>query len=144
MIILDTNVISELMRKTPDQSVMEWVSAVPAPNLYTTTITQAEILYGIMLLPPGKRRTAFESTAQAMFTEDFAGRILPFGSDAVHPYAQIASARSRAGRPISHFDAQIAAIAYSTGATILSRNTKDFDRCGVKTINPWKSKPIAN
>lgn len=141
MIILDTNVISELMRSVPDNTVLSWVAAFPAANLYTTTITQAEILYGIMLLPPGKRRTAFESAADAMFDEDFAGRILPFGSDAVHPYARIASARSRGGRPISHFDAQIAAIAYSTGATVLTRNTRDFDRCGVKVVNPWKSKP---
>jgi len=140
MIILDTNVISELMKAVPDNAVLSWLSACPAVDLYTTTITQAEILYGIMLLPPGKRRTAIESAADAMFNEDFAGRILPFGSDAVHPYARIASERSRSGHPISHFDAQIAAIASAAGATILTRNTRDFDRCAVRVVNPWKGR----
>jgi predicted nucleic acid-binding protein len=140
MLILDTNVVSELMRSSPNDSVLSWVAACPAANLYTTIITQAEILYGIMLLSPGKRRAAFEAAADAMFSNEFAGRILLFGSDAVHPYARIASARSRSGRPISHFDAQIAAIAYSTGATIVTRNTRDFERCGIKVINPWQSK----
>ncbi len=138
MFILDTNVISELMKRVPDNAVLSWLAASAAADLYTTTITQAEILYGIMLLPPGKRRTAFESAADAMFNEDFAGRILPFGGDAVHPYARIASKRSRSGRPISHLDAQIAAIAHATGAVILTRNTRDFDRCGVRVVNPWK------
>jgi len=141
MIILDTNVISELMRNEPDTAVLAWLSSYSSGSLYTTTITHAEILFGIMLLPAGKRRTAFQSAADAMFREDFAGHVLPFGVEAVHPYAQIASERSRAGRPISHFDAQIAAIALSTGATIFTRNSKDFDLCGVKIVNPWKSKP---
>jgi hypothetical protein len=73
-----------------------------------------------------------------MFEEEFAGRILPFGSDAAHPYARIAAERRRAGRPISHFDAQIAAIAHAAGAAVASRNVADFDGCGLAVINPWE------
>ena len=137
MIILDTNVVSELMKAAPAERVLGWIAAQPASALYTTSITQAEILHGLALLPTGKRRNALESAAEAMLREDFAGRILPFGSDAAHAYARIAADRRRAGRPISHFDAQIAAIARSAGAAIATRNVTDYDRCGVKILNPW-------
>ncbi|MEO8627636.1 MAG: type II toxin-antitoxin system VapC family toxin [Betaproteobacteria bacterium] len=138
MIVLDTNVLSELMKATPADSVMRWVASQPATSLYTTSITQAELLHGIMPLSAGKRRKAFETAAQAMFDEDFVGRILPFGSDAAAHYAQIAAARRRAGQPISHFDAQIAAISHSAGAAVATRNVSDFEGCGVKVINPWE------
>ena len=138
MIVLDTNVVSELMKAAPDESVRDWIAAQPATSLYTTSITQAEILHGIALLPPGKRRDALEAAAEAMFRDDFAGRILPFGSDAARPYARIAAERRRAGRPISHFDAQIAAIARSTGATVVTRDVAGYDGCGVDVINPWR------
>lgn len=138
MIVLDTNVVSELMKATPDRHVVKWVAAQPSASLFTTSITQAEILHGIMLLPSGKRRAAIAGAAEAMFVEDFGGRILPFSSDAAHPYARIATERRRAGRPISHFDAQIAAIAHSAHATVATRNTTDFDDCGVRVVNPWE------
>ncbi len=137
MIILDTNVVSELMKAAPAERVLGWIAAQSASALYTTSITQAEILHGLALLPAGKRRNALESAAEAMLSEDFAGRILPFGSDAAHAYARIAADRRRAGRPISHLDAQIAAIARSAGAAIATRNVTDYDRCGVKILNPW-------
>ncbi|HEY4138963.1 MAG TPA: type II toxin-antitoxin system VapC family toxin, partial [Casimicrobiaceae bacterium] len=111
MIVLDTNVVSELMRAKPAAAVVRWAAEQSQSSLYTTSITQAEILHGIMLLPAGKRRAAFEAAADAMFKEDFGGRILPFDSDAAEPYARIAAVRQRAGRPIAHFDAQIAAVA---------------------------------
>ncbi|HEY7513422.1 MAG TPA: type II toxin-antitoxin system VapC family toxin [Vicinamibacteria bacterium] len=138
MIILDTNVLSELMRPTPAAEVLGWMAEQPASGLYTTSITQAEILHGVMLLPPGRRRRALETAAAAMFSEDFGGRILGFGTDAAPPYARIASDRRRAGRPISQFDAQIAAIARSTGAAIATRNGADFDGCNVVVVDPWK------
>jgi len=138
MIVLDTNVLSELMKPAPATEVVDWMAAQPAASLYTTSITQAEILHGLMLLPPGRRRRALEAAATSMFAEDFDGRILGFGTDAAPPYARIASDRRRAGRPISHFDAQIAAIARSTGATIATRNLPDFDGCGVALVDPWK------
>ena len=137
MIILDTNVVSELMKAAPAERVLGWIATQPASALYTTSITEAEILHGLALLPTGKRRNALESAAEAMLSEDFAGRILPFGSDAARAYARIAADRRRAGRPISHFDAQIAAIARSAGAAIATRNVTDYDRCGVKILNPW-------
>jgi len=139
MILLDTNVISELMRPNPNPSVAEWVADLPAATLFTTSITQAEILHRVMLLPAGKRRSAFEAAAEAMFRDDFAGRILAFGSEAAPLYARIAAARRTAGRPICHFDAQIAAIASVTGATIATRNVPDFEGCGVKIVDPWRS-----
>lgn len=139
MIILDTNVVSELMKPAPAASVVRWAATQPASGLYTTSITQAEILHGVMLLSPGRRRKAFETAAEAMFREDFAGRILAFGSDAAGPYAGIAAERWRVGRPISHFDAQIAAIALCNGAAIATRNVADFEGCGVKVINPWSA-----
>jgi hypothetical protein len=126
MIILDTNVLSELMKPKPDPTVVAWLGDQPATSLYTTSITQAEILYGLMLLPRSRRRTALEAAATSMFAEDFAERILGFGRDAAPGYAQIASGRRRTGRPISHFDAQIAAIARFMGAAIATRNTADW------------------
>ena len=138
MIILDTNVLSELMKPTPAAKVVDWMAAQPSAGLYTTSITQAEILHGLMLLPRGRRRSALEAAATSMFEEDFGGRILGFGTDAAPPYAQIPSNRRRAGRPISHFDAQIAAIARFTGAAIATRNLADFDGCGVTLVDPWK------
>lgn len=138
MIILDTNVLSELMRPKPDEHVVAWLAAQPATSVYTTSITQAEILHGVLLLSPGRRRSAFEAAALSMFSKEFAGRILGFGSDAALPYARIASERRRVGRPISHFDAQIAAIAQSAGAAVATRNVADFEGCGVKVLDPWR------
>jgi hypothetical protein len=139
MILLDTNVLSELMKPAPNQGVVAWIAARPAATLFTSSITQAEILHGVMLLPSGKRRSAFEAAAEAMFRDEFAGRVLPFGSDAAPLYAQIAVARRKAGQPISHFDAQIAAIARLTGAAIATRNVLDFQGCGVKVVDPWSA-----
>ncbi len=138
MILLDTNVLSELMKPAPAASVVDWMASQSAASLYTTSITQAEILHGVMLLPAGKRRNAIEAAAESMFNEDFGGRILAFDSDAARLYAHLAAQRRRAGRPISHFDAQIAAIALSTGAAIATRNVTDFDNCGLKIVNPWE------
>ena len=139
MIVLDTNVLSEIMKAKPDLGVIGWMAAQAAADLYTTSITQAEVLQGVMLLTPGRRRAALEAAATSMFEEDFAGRILGFGSDAAPLYARIASDRRRAGRPISHFDAQIAAIARLARAAIATRNTSDFEGCGVAVVDPWKS-----
>jgi len=138
MIILDTNVISELMRGAPAPAVVRWVNARPAINLYVTSITQAEILHGIQLLARGKRRDALAAAAGEMFEHDFAGRILPFGSAAAIVYAEIAAARRGAGRPISAFDAQIAAIVRVHDADLATRNVDDFDRCGIDVIDPWR------
>lgn len=137
MIVLDTNVVSELMKPAPAAAVARWIADQPATTLYTTSITQAEILHGIMLLPAGKRRSALEAAAEAMFDEDFGGRVLPFGGEAARAYAQIAAQRRRSGRAISNFDAQIAAIARSARAPVATRNVNDYEGCGVRVLNPW-------
>ena len=137
MIVLDTNVVSELMKSAPDAAVARWIADHQATSLYTTSITQAEVLHGILLLPVGKRRTALEAAAEAMFDRDFGGRVLPFGGDAARAYAQIAAQRRRSGRPISNFDAQIAAITRTARAAVATRNVGDYDDCGIKVLNPW-------
>lgn len=137
MIVLDTNVLSELMKPAPEGRVVRWAAEHPAASLYTTSVSQAEILHGIMLLPAGKRREAFEKTANAMFNEDFKGRVLPFDGDAALPYARIAAARRRAGLPIAPLDAQIAAITVAAGGKLSTRNVADFTGCGVTIVNPW-------
>jgi len=138
VIILDTNVLSELMRASPAENVVRWIAAQPESGFYITSVTQAEILHGILLLPSGKRRTAIQAAAESMFAIEFDDRILAFDSAAARPYASIAAERRRTGRPISQFDAQIAAIAHSARATIATRNVDDFEGCGVKVVNPWQ------
>jgi predicted nucleic acid-binding protein len=137
MIILDTNVVSEIMRPAPSAQVLRWLARQPASSLFLTTITQAEILYGLELLPKGRRRRALESAVDAMFEEDFAGRMLPFDSDAARIFPKIAARRRASGRTVTQFDAQIAAIARSRGAQLATRNTGDFQGCGVTVLNPW-------
>lgn len=138
MIILDTNVLSELMRASADKRVVDWVSAQPSAGLFTTALSEAEILYGIAVLPSGRRRKALEEAAGGLFA-DFDDRVLSFDSAAARVYAAVAAARRKAGRPISLADAQIAAIARSRGAHVATRNTVDFDDCGVHVIDPWKA-----
>ncbi|MEA1647962.1 type II toxin-antitoxin system VapC family toxin [Nitrospirillum sp. BR 11164] len=137
MIILDTNVLSELMRPAPSDAVLRWLMGQASSLLFTTTITQAEILSGIALLPKGRRRAGLENAALQMFVADFAGRILPFDTQAAISFAGITTARRQAGRPISALDAQIAAIAHSLAAAVATRNIDDFSGCGVPLINPW-------
>ena len=137
MIVLDTNVVSEIMKAEPDEFVARWVGEQAEAGLYITAVTQAEILYGIQRLGAGKRRAALEAAAEAAFAEDFAGRILAFGPEAARAYASLAAARARAGRPISQFDAQIAAITLVARATLATRNVRDYQGCGIKLADPW-------
>jgi len=137
MIILDTNVISELMAVSPAARVEQWVAARSLTSLFTTYVTQAEILFGIRLLPRGKRRDQIEIAAQAMFEKLFSGRMLSFGSDAARAYARIAAERRRRGKPMSVLDAQIAAIASAAGAALATRNIADFEDCGIRVFDPW-------
>jgi predicted nucleic acid-binding protein len=137
VIVLDTNVISEMMRPAPDDRVAGWLASQSASGLFTTTLTQAEILYGLSLLPPGRRRDELLAAARPIFDEDLAGRILAFDSEAARIYPAIAAGRRLSGRPISQIDAQIAAIARSRGARLATRNVRDFDDCGLEIIDPW-------
>jgi predicted nucleic acid-binding protein len=137
VIVLDTNVISELMRAEPHPRVLAWVAAQPDALLYTTYVTQAEILYGIAALPEGRRRAALAEVAEGIFGEDFAGRILPFGAGAAACYASVVVARRRAGNPIEQLDALIAAIALAAGASVATRDSGGFTGCGLTVIDPW-------
>ena len=137
MTILDTNVLSELMRPNPSPRVVAWVAKQPATELFTTSITEAEIFYGIELLTKGKRREELLVAAEAMFAEDLAGRVFGFESDAARIFSKIAAERRALGRPISHADAQIAAIARMRYAKLATRNVEDFEDCGVDVVDPW-------
>ena len=137
MTILDTNVLSELMRPKPSSRVVAWVAKQPATELFTTSITEAEIYYGIELLAKGKRREGLLGAAEAMFAEDLAGRVFGFESDAARVFSKIAAERRALGRPISHADAQIAAIARVRLAKLATRNAEDFEECGVDVVDPW-------
>jgi predicted nucleic acid-binding protein len=138
MIVLDTNILSETLRVEPADSVARWMGAQHAANLFTTAISQAEILRGIALMSPGRRRAFLEKSAAGIFAEDFAGRILAFDSLAAEAFAEIAAGRRKLGRPISVFDAQIAAIALIHNAAVATRNVNDFAACGINIINPWE------
>ncbi len=140
MIVLDTNVISEMMRAVPDGRVAAWMASQSASVLFTTALTQAEILYGLALLPEGRRRDEMLSAARAIFNEDLTGRILPFDSEAATIYPQIAAGRRQNGQPIRQFDAQIAAIVRSRGARLATRNVRDFQDCGIEIVDPWTAK----
>ena len=139
MIILDTNVISELMRPEPSSLVTAWVAKRPVQELFTTSITEAEIFYGIELLTKGKRREALRAAAEAMFAEDFRGRIFAFGSEAARAFSKIAAHRRQLGKPISNADAQVAAIARVQKARLATRNVTDFMDCELDVIGPWNA-----
>ena len=137
MLVLDTNVISELMKVSSSPRVLEWWSQQQQGELFTTTLTMAEILYGIEILPKGKRRDGLLAEAEAVFTQDLAGRILPFDEEAARSFPEIAARRRAEGRPIAELDAQIAAVAHSRRAILATRNTPDFEGCGIRLVNPW-------
>ncbi|MFV0526646.1 MAG: type II toxin-antitoxin system VapC family toxin [Acidimicrobiales bacterium] len=142
MIVLDTNVISELMRPAPSLVVIDWVDQQIATDLHLASTTVAELLYGIARLPVGSRRSNLADQVEVMITTDFQQRVLPFDLTAAPHYADIAAARATAGRPIGAADAQIAATCRSHGATLATRSTKDFDDTGITIINPWKHTPV--
>ena len=139
--ILDTNVFSELMKPVPSPRVVQWVGdRVSIGELFLTTMTVAEVLFGIEIMPRGKRRDSLLADAEATFEEDFSGRIAPFDESAARAFPEIAAIRRSRGRPISLFDAQIAAIARAHGALLATRNTADFEGCGVRVVNPWEGR----
>ena len=139
MIVLDTNVLSEILRPEPLPVVTGWLALQPADTTFTTAITEAEMLRGVAMLPSGRRRSLLAAAMGKIFAHEFAGRVLPFDEDCAAAYAEISAARARSGRPISQPDAMIAAICRSRHAAIATRNTADFERCGVRLLNPWNA-----
>ena len=137
MIVVDTNVVSELMRPSPSPQVREWVSAQAPGELGTTAITVAEIRYGLERLADGRRKQSLLAAATELFAA-FSEYIQPFDADAAIWYATIVAHRDRLGLPIDGFDAQIAAICRTRGAALATRNAKDFRETGIDVIDPWQ------
>ena len=136
MILLDTNVISELMRAEPDPAVLAWVARQDRDALCTASIVQTEILYGIALFPDGRRKSGLAAAAEAMFAEEFARRVLPYDGKAARRYAELVTGRRAAGKPIEAFDALIAA-ARIAGTALATRDIGGFADCGIELIDPW-------
>lgn len=139
MYVLDTNVVSELMRPTPDPSVEAWVAGHRAADLHFSSIGEAEIRFGVAIMPAGRRREALAAAIDGLMREDFSGRVLPFDSAAARAYAEIAAARRSVGRPVSLADCQIAAIARAHGLALATRNVRDFAGMGIEIADPWIS-----
>jgi hypothetical protein len=136
VIILDTNVVSELMRPEPAPQVAGWIRRRDRRELRMTAITLAEIRYGIARLPDGRRKQVLRDAADDIFRA-FSDQVLPVDEAAAEQYAVIASTRERAGKPIAGFDALIAAVCRSRGAALATRNLPDFDGTGIDVIDPW-------
>ena len=136
MVILDTNVISEALKPRPDANVLAWLAAQSAREMYITTITKAEILSGVELLPSGRAKIALRAGVTQAF-DKFADRVLALDDDAALAFPGIRAARAKKGRPIGELDGLIAAIARSRGFAVATRDTRGFEYCGVALINPW-------
>lgn len=135
--LLDTNVVSELIHKSPAAAVATWVSGHPLENLFFSAVGEAELRYGAAILPAGRRRDGLFFRIEAMLRDAFEDRVLPFDSNAARAYGNIAALRRSAGRPVAVADCQIAAIAASRGMAVVTRNVRDFRDMGIPIIDPW-------
>ncbi len=138
MILLDTNVLSELIRHEPDKRVTQWLDSLVPAEVATTAITAAELLYGVARLPAGRRKEQLSEAIRGLIEEDLDGRVEPFDRIAANHYATLVNDRESGGRPIGAADAQIAAICRKFGATLATRNTRDFEGTGVDLLDPWQ------
>ena len=138
MIVLDTNVLSELIRPEPDEGVTSWLDSLDPSTVATTAITAAELLYGVARLADGRRKKRLSEAIHGLIEEDLEGRVEPFDAAAATHYAALVSEREAIGRPISMADAQIAAICRKLGATLATRNTSDFQDTGIDLLDPWR------
>ena len=137
MFIVDTNVVSEIMRPVSEPAVELWTAGCAASSLFLTAITEAELRLGLATMPPGRRRDGLSAGLERMLRTGFASRILPFDSDAARAYAEIVSTRRAARRAASQSDSQIVAIARSRGMAVATRNVRDFEGTGVAIVDPW-------
>ena len=143
MILIDTNVVSELMRPNPAQAVLDWFGRQDATVLHLSAVGEAELRYGVEIMPIGKKRDDLTNAIEVVVSEDFAGRVMPFDSAAAVAYAGIVANRRSAGRPISPFDGQIVATARVNDAALATRNVAHFEGCGIEVINPWNEEGVA-
>lgn len=137
MIILDTNVVSALMRREPDPGVVVWLDGLPPESVWTTSITVFEVRFGLALMADGQRRRRLEDAFERSLEEDFENRVLPFDPAAAQVAGRLAAERRLAGRPVEIRDIQIAGIAAARKATLATRNTRHFQECGLVLVNPW-------
>lgn len=138
MIVLDTNVVSELMKASPAPAVSGWIRTPRRAELFTTSITVAEIRYGIERLAPGRRRELLRDAADDLFSA-FSRHVLAFDAVAAERYPEVVIQRDAAGLPIDGFDAQIASVCRAHGAALATRNTKDFEQTGIELLDPWQT-----
>lgn len=136
-VLLDTNVVSELIRKAPDAVVEAWAAGRPLEDLFFSAVGEAELRYGAAILPAGRRRKSLVSDIERMLRDAFEGRILPFDRDAARAYADIAAMRRSTGHPVAPADCQIAAIARSRDLAVATRNVRDFEDLDVEIVDPW-------
>lgn len=142
MIVLDTNVVSELIRATPASAVMVWARAQDAATIVTTAVCEAELLFGIAAMAEGRRRTALARAVEAILGTVFGGRVLPFDRSAARIYGELAAESRRSGHAVGVADLQTAAIARArNAAAIATRNTRHFAGCGVAVVDPWTMGP---
>lgn len=139
MLVLDTNLVSELMRSGPNPRVLDWVAAQPLDEMAIATVTLMEVRFGVATLPYGQRRTELDQRFRQFLAQGFADRILPFDSAAADACADIRAARRSMGRPIAIEDGMIAAVAKTHGAAVATRDTSGFEACGIILINPWEA-----
>lgn len=137
MIVLDTNVISELFRPLPDPKVMAWVGQLSGDELFTTAVTRGELLFGLYCMPDGRRRSDLLQKLTLLFEQKLADHVLPYDGAAADVHAKIAATRRAQGRPVAMPDAMIAGIAHSRGAAVATRNVRDFEGCGITLVDPW-------
>ena len=137
VVLLDTNVISELIRKSPDPAVVKWVASHPLENLFFSAVGEAELRYGVAILPAGRRREALVSDIETMLLDAFDDRVLSFDRNAARAYAELAAMRRSAGLHVAPADCQIAAIARTRNMAVATRNVRDFDGMGIEIIDPW-------
>lgn len=136
MIVLDTNVVSEALRPEPDPNVVSWLNSQRAESLHLTSVTFAELLFGLGSMPEGRRRVRLTEALDRILAL-FPGRVLAFDQEAARRYAQMAVTARNAGRPLSTTDGYIAATAAAHGFTVATRNIRDFQDTGVELIDPW-------
>lgn len=137
MIVLDTNVLSELIRPRPEPKVVDWLREQSRSRLFTTAISRGEMLLGVLVLPDGQRKLRLHQEVLAIFAADMAGRVLPYDSAAADAHAEFVAVRRAQGRPVNTSDAMIAGIARSRGAALATRNLRDFEGCDITLVDPW-------